>query len=273
MSRFIYYLIILVIAVVLGIVLNHHPGYVLIAFGHTSIETSFWFALICLIVAFFILYHVFRLLRALLASKGHFRAWYQRKQLAKAHSKTSAGLLALDAADYKSAERLLLQGVDSSPSPLVNYLAAARAAMFQQNAENCERHLKQAAKIAKSSADQKAYLLTEADLSLKLHNLASAENSLTAFSKLDDKHPRYLALCSKLYETNEQWQKGFDLLPRLKRRKVFDEVALNALEHRLAEKLLTTLTDDKARQAVWKKLSKTAQKDTHLQQLHLSASP
>lgn len=56
MMRLILLFSVLLISVLAGLQFSHNPGYVLIAFNHWTIETTLWFALLALLLLFFLLY-------------------------------------------------------------------------------------------------------------------------------------------------------------------------------------------------------------------------
>ena len=61
----IYSLFVLIVAVGLVTLVEKDPGYVLISYGYTTVETSLWIALFILMVIFFCLYFLLRLLSRL----------------------------------------------------------------------------------------------------------------------------------------------------------------------------------------------------------------
>ena len=128
---FIFSLIVIVLALLVTVYLGFpaDPGYLLLAFGNYTFETS----LLALIAALAVIYLVFRLLLLL----WHWlNPWYwvrygrhiRDQRHAKARSKTLDGLLYLTRGNWGPAFKLLNGARNDADASVINHLAAAYAA-------------------------------------------------------------------------------------------------------------------------------------------------
>ena len=86
------------------------PGYLLIRYGATSIETTLIFAIVALLLVAAVVRLVWRLLRAPLA------AWARRRRR-RGRERIAAGLVALAEGRYAQAQRQLERAAPSSAGP------------------------------------------------------------------------------------------------------------------------------------------------------------
>jgi|GEM_PF-1170976 HemY protein len=256
MRRLIFYVIILIVAVWLGLVLVKNPGYVLIAYKHWTAETSLWFAIAIVIVGFLIVYYIFKFFALLFLSHGHFFRWYQQKKQIKAHTVTGAGLLALDEADWETAERLLMQGADSSRMPVVNYLAAARAAQELSKLKKRDRYLSKARRCADDVDERIAIGLTKTELQLEAKEYEDAEKTLEKLANYKANHPQRLKLLRKLYIAQENWKELYNLLPSLEKRHVFKQEKLDEIKKHDLHQYLPSIVGEDELKAVLKSQKK-----------------
>jgi hypothetical protein len=124
-------LIYLVVALVVGGAvgtLMARPGYVLVSYESMSLETSLWFAVLALIVGYFLLRIVSGLLMRLIRSGAGVAAWQQNRARAGGAGAHGARFAACRRGDWPGARKALATDAESVDVPLVNYLGAARAA-------------------------------------------------------------------------------------------------------------------------------------------------
>ena len=105
------------------------PGYLLIAFGNNTFETS----LFALLVAAVVLYLLLRLLMVFVSWINPMRLLAAGKSLseqrkANARSNTIEGLLSFTRGNWQSSLKLLQKGMTDKDASAINYLAAAYAA-------------------------------------------------------------------------------------------------------------------------------------------------
>jgi HemY protein len=137
---------------------------------------------------------------------------------------------------WKVAERHLTRNVIQSDTPLLNYLAAARAAQLQGEHTRRDDYL-HLAHESMPSADV-AVGLTQAELQLAHQQYEQALATLMHVRSLSPKHTYVLTLLKKLYENLGEWKKLEEMLPELKRRKVINESDYQVLERRVCQERL-----------------------------------
>ncbi|TNC91526.1 MAG: heme biosynthesis protein HemY, partial [Thalassolituus sp.] len=131
--------------------LDIDPGYVMLSYESLTLETSFWMFLILTAVALFAAYFVLRTLLIIIGSDRRFNEWRQRRRSVRARRQTTRGLLALAQGQWRRAERNLTSSAKDADQPLINYLAAARAAYEQGKNEATDEWLKAASQSTKGS--------------------------------------------------------------------------------------------------------------------------
>jgi len=269
MKRLIIYVVILIVAICLGLLLQANTGYVLIAYNNWTAETSVWFGIIILFVAFLVAYYFIRLIKFLFSSRGHVLKWRKQRAFVKAHSVTGGGLLALQEADWDTAERLLLRGVNSSTIPVVNYLGAAQAAQGNAAYKRRDKHLEAAHKRAEDVDEKLAVALTKASLNTEHHQYEEALSALEEVENYNARHPLMLSLRYQIYTTQKDWSSLSELLPKLKRQRVFDKAKLENIENAIYENLLKTSGDNLVKlKEQWKSLPRAFRKQSNLVKLY-----
>ncbi|MEX0951325.1 MAG: heme biosynthesis HemY N-terminal domain-containing protein, partial [Gammaproteobacteria bacterium] len=135
-------LLALLAAVGIGLFAHDYPGHMVIRLPGWRVETSLSFFIVALLVTLFLFYTGVRLLLGTLRFPGRVLHWQSGRKRLRAERYLRNGLLALIEGDWKRAERLLQRGAPSSRAPLINYLAAARAAQEQGALERRDNFLR-----------------------------------------------------------------------------------------------------------------------------------
>ncbi|MGB5648726.1 MAG: heme biosynthesis HemY N-terminal domain-containing protein, partial [Sedimenticolaceae bacterium] len=220
----------------IGVVLSQDSGYVLLSFGRYTVEMSLALLLIVLGGLFIAMYFGIRLLVRTARLPEDVRGWKQRRGSHMAQQAMTRGLLEMSEGNWRSAERRLARFADRSETPLLNYLAAARAAQLQGAHDRRDGYIRLAHETM-PSADV-AVSLTQAELQLADHQLEQALATLKHLRSVAPKHIYVLRLLRRLYEQLGDWEHLRELLPELRRRKVEDEADLQRLEMRTHRALL-----------------------------------
>ena len=61
MMRFIFFVVVLIFAVWLGLHIQSDPGYALFSYGHWTIELPLWLTIVILVLLFFLIHWLLRL--------------------------------------------------------------------------------------------------------------------------------------------------------------------------------------------------------------------
>lgn len=220
----------------IGLLITHDSGYLLLSFGRYTVETSLTLALIILTVAFVTLYLLIRLLIRAVNMRAELREWKQKRDSQLAQQAMTRGLLEMSEGNWRAAERRLVRFADRSETPLLNYLAAARAAQLQGAHERRDGYIRLAHETM-PSADV-AVSLTQAELQLADHQFEQALATLKHLRSVAPRHTYVLRLLRRLYEQLGDWEHLRELLPELRRRGVEEEDDLQQLEIRTHRALL-----------------------------------
>lgn len=229
-------LISLIAAVTLGLVLVKEPGYVLIGYGEWTLETTASLLFFALLLGFAGLYILLRFLAGLRRAPQRLRHWEQRRKTLRARNNLNRGLIELAEGNWSGAEKRLLKYATDSETPLLNHLAAARAAQ-QQGAHERRDHYLRLAHQGMPDADI-AVGLTQAELQIAHRQMEQALATLTHLRTLAPRHGYVLTMLMRLYEQLQDWEHLRDLLPELRKRGVLEDAAADQLEVRLHCELL-----------------------------------
>ena len=221
-------LLLVLVAVVSGALLAlRDTGYVLIRYGTLSVESSLTLAVLVIAVGFVVLYYLLRFIIGMLGLPRRLRDWRQRRQVQQARQSLQRGMIDLAEGHWEKAEKTL-QKVRHSDMPLLNYLAAARAAQQLGAHERRDEYLKLAHQ-SMPSADI-AVGLAQAELQIAHHQLEQALATLTRLHGIAPKHGYVLKLLMRLYRELRDWERLRELLPELRKRGVGSNAELDEIE-------------------------------------------
>jgi HemY protein len=205
-------LVVVVFAGWIGTLISRDPGYVMVSYDGSSLQTSLWVALGLLGVLMVILYYSLRLMKLISSSETYWRSWRTDKKKSRSFDLTVKGMKFLNEGDFERAEKFLVSGAQNNSQPAVNYIAAARAAdkqdktdqreLYLRNAEEADVKISQAVAIA--SAEMRA---TRGEWQRCLEILAPL-NPSSVINPL--RQQAFLEL--------KDWKSLLELLPSLKKR-------------------------------------------------------
>ncbi len=212
MVRYLIKLLILVI-VVLGVVLlvRDEPGVLMLRYRGWNVETSLALALGVLIVFMVALYYLIRLLRGVWRMPAAMQRQSQNRRYARARRQLNQGLIDLAEGRFEQAENNLMRLVDYSESPLVHYLAAARAAQLQGKHDARDNYLKAAHETNPDA--ELAIGVTQAELQLAHSQNEQALASLTHLHSIAPRHDYVTMLLARAYYELEEWNALVEILP------------------------------------------------------------
>ncbi|MBI3560860.1 MAG: heme biosynthesis protein HemY [Gammaproteobacteria bacterium] len=231
---------VLTLAAALALYLQQDPGYVLLGHGHYSVEMSLTLFILALLLGFAVLWLVIYVVTGLWGMPGSLKRWRKRQRLERARRDTLRGLIQLAEGNWEKAERFLIRHAYDSDLPLLNYLAAARAAHKQNRADKRDEYYRLAQHTTAESSF--AVDLAKSEMQLLSGQLQEALANLQPLHKQSPLHPQVLFLLARAYEAMRNWDELRALLPSLHRREVFGEQQLNLLEQKVYRELLTLAT-------------------------------
>jgi len=220
----------------IGAIVSHDSGYVLLSAGLYTVEMSLALLAVLVALLFVALYFLIRLVVRTYRLPNDVRGWKQRRGSRLAQNAMTRGLLEMSEGNWRTAEKRLVRYADRSETPLLNYLAAARAAQLQGEHERRDAYIRLAHEHM-PSADV-AVSLTQAELQLADHQLEQALATLRHLRSVAPKHTYVLRLLRRLYEQLGDWEHLRELIPELRRRKVESADELQLLERKTYRALL-----------------------------------
>jgi len=205
----------LLLAVGIGNYAEHDSGQMIITISGWTIQTSFSFFVISMFVLFLLLYFLLRLLSRFWNMPGQLGSWKKSRHQRLSEKYLSRGLMALVEGDWNKAEVSLTRGAPHSQSPLVNYLAAARAAQQLGAVERRDDYLMQAYKDDPDA--EVAIGLVQAELQIKQQQTEQALATLTHLHDQKPKQDQVKIMLLHTYADLEDWEAMLELLPRIQR--------------------------------------------------------
>ena len=231
-------LIALLVGVGIVAIIETDPGYVLVAYGNYTVETSLWVGIVLLAVFTLLIYAAVRFLRRLVGGQNSLYSWLGSRRTRASSRLTTRGLISFIEGNWSRARRQLLRGARNSEAPLINYLMAARAS-YRLNEPDKMREYLGAAEDAESEAGI-AVELTQAEVKLHAGQYEQALATLVRARRNAGRHPYVLDLLHRAYYALRDWPELIALLPELKKYKVLSPEALVELEREIYTGQLAT---------------------------------
>jgi HemY protein len=255
----------LLFAAVLAAAIAYDPGYVLIAFGNYTLETTVWVGIALALLVLIAMYLLVLLLHRSVRQGSIFNRWRTNWRERRGRKLTQRGLLAYLEGNFERARVVLDRGANRAETPALNYVLAARAAAAQGEHKMAELYLLRARR-SDDDADF-AIALTAAELQLRQGKLQDALVSLTRLRNLAAKHPYILKLLQDTYIALRDWDKLLQLLPQLRKYKVLSREAAAELEVRATANLFDDMTAQKQIEKLrerWRELPRAAERDARV---------
>jgi HemY protein len=232
------------------------PGYVVINIRGWLIEMSVPILLAGILAVMLAVWLAWELLQApkkLGEKAGEYRARRAGHQFTK-------GLIQVAEGNFSRGEKLLTRGVNRADAPLLNYLAAARAAQLQGDAERRDKWLRLAYEETPDAAH--AVLLTQAELQLAAEEYEQALATLRRLMEEAPNHSQALFLLGRLYRELEDWEQLGELLPKLKKQARIPAETLQEWTREVHRRKLEQAGDDPTGvTAVWKQIPRALRDD------------
>ena len=243
----------LLIAVAVTLWVKEDNGYILIGYGNWTVEGSLALFALADLMLFLLAYLGWRGLVRLWSMPIRLQGWNSRRQASRARHSLTQGLLEMAEGNWQVAEKNLVRHAPQSETPLLNYLAAARAAQLQGQDERRDDYLQRAHQSMPSA--ELAVGLTQAELQLAHQQYEQALATLTHIRSLSPKHGYVLILLKRVYVNLGEWDKLQEILPDLQKRKAITAEEARELELRIyRERMQAVASDPQALEALWKSL-------------------
>jgi HemY protein len=222
---------------ILGPLISNVPGSTYILLDQSAIEFKNNFAIALALLSLLGLWLLWILIRYLLKTSNITVGWFGDRNQRKARQQTIDGMIALAEGHWKTAEELLVKGAKFRDTKLINYLAAARAAQEQDNGKNRDQYLQAAAKAQPDA--HIAIGLTQAQLQIQHRQYEQALATLSHLRDMSPHHPYVLKLLHQLYTRLADWDSVIELLPKLRKYRVYPPQQIDDIEVIAWAELLT----------------------------------
>jgi HemY protein len=218
------------------------------------------------------LYILFSFSKFLFGLRKRLKLRKQAKLTTKANQELTKGLVHFTEGHWEQSERILLNNVAYSETPLLNYLAAARAAHMQEAYDRRDSYLKIASEQGNDA--QIAVSVSQAEMQFSSGQLEQSRATLIHLLEVSPKHPYAIKLLAKVYYQQEDWSNLFSLLPDLDKlslikdtdHKKYQTTALTGIFHTLSHK-----KDINNLQLLWKKLPQALRENSQAVLLYCQA--
>lgn len=254
MRRLIFILIILTASIFIGLEIAKDPGYAVFAYQKWTVEMPLW----CVVLGFFllllILFFILRFFDAIDATWVSWKNWLRLRRKHKSYSKTNRGLINLIEGNWKNAENQLMQGVDQSGAPLINFLAAAKAAHEQRAYERRDTYLRKAYDL--SPETHMAVGLIQAQLQLKQGKTEQVFAMLNQLRKQMPKQALVLKLLERVCVQLGDWDTLLKLVPDLRKANLISLDQMILLQVRIYKELIQKTSQLNALHELWKNVPK-----------------
>lgn len=252
------------LAIVLALLLSLYsgfpgdPGYLLLAFGGYTFETSL-FALLAATTILYLLVRLFLLVfhwinpwQLIRYGRG-----VNRRRKARARSKTTEGILYLIRGNWQSGYSLLNKSKNDADANVVTYLAAAYAAYEMGDKDawlDCLQKAEEEYPSAKSTVNS-----LKAQLLFKSGQLEQCLAVLEQLRKSSLNDPMLLELLKNVYVKLEDWEKLGELVPTLEKLNVVEPEEIDKIQRRVFVEQLYSVAakgDEADKEVAVAKLSK-----------------
>jgi len=258
-------LLTLIAVVYATLMAKEDPGYAMLSYAGYTVEMT----LVLLIAAlgFAILgtyFLVFGLLK-LLDIPSRLIDWNDKRRKSSAVKRSNEGFMALAEGNWRSAERALSKNAANNSTPLLNYMAAARAAQEQGKQSQRDNYLMLAFQTNPDA--EIAIGLTQAELQISDGQEEQALATLMHLRGQSPRHHQVLKMLVDLYKKMESWHDLEVLFHDLQHYRVYKDPQLNDLEKDIQRHMLQQAVDQNDLEklhAQWNKISRSIRTDPEI---------
>lgn len=239
----------------LGQLVLSNPGAATITWGVWSLEMKTATLVAAVVLICVVFYLLVALVRYVLGIRRNFSRYRAARLGSKANRALTQGLIQLTEGHWEKAEKLLVDNAPFSDTPLLNYLAGARAAHMREAYERRDELLKQA--IESDSKASVAVGVSQADMQFGSGQLEQAYATLARLRELSPKHPYVLKLLAKVLYRQENWDALLELLPDLVKQNLLKNEDMHKVQGATLKAMFQHYAKDGQTdklQAMWKKL-------------------
>lgn len=267
MKKIIIFFLALLVSVWLGLKLQSISGYILISYKDINIQTTLWFSVITIILAFAIFYIIVRLFTIIFTLPKKIRKISKKHRERSHFLKSIKEINHLIDGKWSLAEKKLVRIAKKSTASLatLDYLAAALASQKLGTFDKRDNYLN----LAKIKDPNSSLIVEIAKAQLLIANgeWEKALLNLKKIYKLNPKHKLIIKLLMQVYLHFQNWKHLFYLLPCLQTNKVISKKDYIDLKQEIYLGLLKYYIDLKAKTKVenlWQQLPRRTKRDPKL---------
>lgn len=249
--------------------LNEDPGYVLISYGHYTVESSLAVALLSFIITLIILLLSLKIFSRLVGKSLSINTWFSQRSNRRSQQKTLQGIIAYLEGNWEHSRRLLSSSAENSTTPFINYLFAAWASNELRDDVGTRELLRKTRESA--SGIGIAVDIAQAEMQIERGYLERSLATLTRAKASAGKKPYVYKLLEQVYIGLNDWAGLAELLADLSKYKIIDKAELERLTRRCCQERLQLVLANKngedARVAlldIWRKQSKSVTRNSEL---------
>ncbi len=239
----------LALAILAGNLLSYDSGLMLFSYAGYSIQMSLSVFVVLSLLVFVAVYFIVRLLWGLWRLPRNVNRWSKHRRHRRAEKLLNRGVLAELEGDWKEAENAYKRSATYSSKPMVNYLAAARAAQQQGAMDRRDTYLG-LAHDAESSPGL-ALGLTQAKLQL---GQGQTEQAYATLNQLVDEQGDDRQINTLLLEVASdlgEWSQAQELLSDARKRKSISRDNLRLRQQAIYAGQLRAATDLEQLDSCW----------------------
>lgn len=242
----------------------------IITLSDWTIQTSLTFFILSLILLFLVFYFLLKTVEAIWKMPRTISRWKYFRNQRKSEKYLTKGLHSLFEGNWRQAENNLNKGAVFSRDPLVNYLAAARAAQQTGDVAGRDNYLKRAYESG-INGDSIAIGLTQAELQL---DQQQKEQALATLRNLHEKYPDNMQINMMLLELHydlNDWHEVIGLIPVLERKKAISAEVIKARQLGAYAGLLLQAGQTGGKEnldTLWEKIPKKLQSEIYLIEIY-----
>ncbi|MCH8262111.1 MAG: hypothetical protein IIA77_03535 [Proteobacteria bacterium] len=259
----------LLLAVGIGTIAEYDAGQMIVTVSGWTIQTSFSFFIISMLVLFLLLHFTLRLISRLWRMPRELGRWQENRHQRLSEKYLSRGLMALVEGDWNKAEVSLCKGAPHSQSSLVNYLGAARAAQQLGATERRDDYL---LKAYRDDPDAEIAIgLVQAELQIKQQQTEQALATLTRLHDQKPKQDKVKKMLLHTYADLKDWNAVLELLPKIERAGILPREQIQAKQLEAYGGLLKNISLDGDKEKLniaWLNIPRKIRTEFHLVEVY-----
>ena len=255
----------LLLAAGIGAYIEDDAGLITVVISGWTIQTSFSFFIISMLVLFLLSHFILRLISRLWRMPRELGRWQENRHQRLSEKYLSRGLMALIEGDWNKAEVSLCKGAPHSQSSLVNYLGAARAAQQLGATERRDDYL---LKAYRDDPDAEVVIgLVQAELQIKQQQTEQALATLTRLHDQKPKQDKVKKMLLHTYADLKHWNAMLKLLPKIEHAGIFTREQIQAKQLEAYGGLLKNISldgDKEKLNSAWLNIPRKIRTEFHL---------